>query len=381
MMNVGKLLFSGWAGAGYIDFAMEGVSPARSSSNTDPRRLRPALSVVVSFWNEEENLPELLRRLRNVLAILRDAGEVRDYELIFVNDASTDRSEEILRAAARDGDVRLINMSRNFGVSPCVVAGLKHARGDCVVYMDADLQDPPELIPELLAAWRSDPEVEVVHTVRQSRAGESRVKKIVTRAGYAILRAVSTIELPLEAGDFKLLSRRAARQVARFGEKRPFLRGLVCWIGFKQATVRYHRASRHAGRTKFPVLGLKVIRNFIDSAVISFSDVPLKLATALGLASSAAALSYIVWVLIEHFRGHNIPGWSATMTATLFLGGVQLLSIGVLGNYIGSIFLESKRRPNYIVKDRVGFPSRRSEQGARRRRTPALNVLPPDHQS
>lgn len=342
-------------------------------------RARPFVSVVLSFWNEEENLPELLRRLRAVFAVLADANEIRGYEAIFVNDASTDGSEGILRRAARQGDVRLLNMSRNFGVSPCVAAGMERARGDCVVYMDADLQDPPELIPEMLQAWKNDARVEVVHTVRRSRAGETRVKKLVTRLGYAVLRTVSSIDLPIEAGDFKLLSRRAVRHVVRFKEKRPFMRGLVCWIGFPQTIVYYHRAPRHAGRTKFPVLGTKVIRNFIDSAVISFSDVPLKLATAVGLACSAAALSYIGWVAIEWQRGRNIPGWSAIMVAVLFLGGVQLLSIGVLGNYVGSIFLEAKGRPNYIVKSSVGFRGGRAatrRRSARRSRATTVSEPP-----
>lgn len=313
------------------------------------------VSVVLSFWNEEDVLPELIRRLRGAFAGLLASGEIGGYELIFVNDASTDRSELILRDAAQQGDVRLINMSRNFGVSPCVLAGMLYAQGDAIIYMDADLQDPPELIPELVRVWKSHREVDVVHTVRTSRAGETRIKLAVTRLGYAILRAVSTIDLPLEAGDFKLLSRRAVNLVVQFREKRPFLRGLVCWIGFQQRIVRYQREPRFAGKTKFRVLGLKVIRNFIDSAVISFSDVPLKASTALGLLFSTLALLYTAWILSGWFRGVEAPAWSATLVAVLFLGGVQLLSIGILGTYVASIFLESKGRPNFIVRDIQGF--------------------------
>ena len=313
------------------------------------------ISVVLSFWNEEEVLPELIRRLRTAFASLIHEGEIGGYELIFVNDASTDRSEWILRGAAREGDVKLINMSRNFGVSPCVLAGMLHAQGDAVIYMDADLQDPPELIPQLVRAWKDEPEVDVVHTVRKSRAGETRIKLAITRLGYAVLRTVSTIDLPLEAGDFKLLSRRAVNLVTQFREKRPFLRGLVCWIGFQQRIVYYHREPRFAGKTKFRVLGLKVIRNFIDSAVISFSDVPLKAATALGTLFSSVALLYMSWILLGWLRGAEVPGWSATLVAVLFLGGVQLLSIGILGTYIASIFLEAKGRPNFIIRDMQGF--------------------------
>ncbi len=239
-------------------------------------------------------------------------GEVGGYELIFVNDASTDRSEAILRAEARRrGDIRLINMSRNFGVSPCVLAGMQHASGDAVIYMDADLQDPPELIPELIRKWKDDPEVDVVHTVRHVRLGESRIKRLLTRIGYATLRTVSSIDLPHEAGDFKLLSRRAVDQVVQYREKRPFMRGLVCSIGFKQERVYYDRQPRASGETKFPVLGWKVIRNFLDSAVISFSDVPLKLAGGLGLLFTFVGCCWIAALLTQGWLGHAVPGWSA----------------------------------------------------------------------
>jgi glycosyltransferase involved in cell wall biosynthesis len=317
------------------------------------------LSVVLSFRNEEACLPELISRLRKVLADERKAAHIRGHELVFVNDSSTDSSEMILRAhAVGNNDIRIINMSRNFGVSPCVLAGMEHSSGDLVVYMDADLQDPPELIPELIRAWKSEPSVGVVHTVRTNRAGESRLKLAITHMGYRILYMSSSIKLPMEAGDFKLLSREVVDHLVAMKEKRPFLRGLVCWVGFKQKTVNYAREARAGGATKFPVISLKVINNFLDSALISFSDAPLRLATLAGLLVSILALSYIVWVLIEKYRGHNLPGWSAVMTAVLFLGGTQLLCTGLQGLYISSIFQESKHRPNYIIKDTFGFEPR-----------------------
>jgi dolichol-phosphate mannosyltransferase len=318
----------------------------------------PRISVVFSFWNEEDVLPELLRRTRAVFDILRASGEIGGYELIFVNDASTDRSEAILRAAADErGDVRLVNMSRNFGVSPCVLAGMQHASGDAVIYLDADLQDPPELIPELIRKWQADPEIDVVHTVRHRRLGESRIKRVLTRIGYATLRAVSSIDLPIEAGDFKLLSRRAVDQVVQYREKRPFMRGLVCSIGFKQDRVYYERQPRAFGETKFPVLGLKVIRNFLDSAVISFSDVPLKLAGIAGLACTILGAVWIAALLVGWSLGHVAPGWSAALAGVVFMGGLQLISVGILGSYISGIYLETKGRPNFIVRDTYGWGS------------------------
>ncbi len=319
------------------------------------RGTAPRISVVFSFWNEEDVLPELLRRTRAVFAALLQSGEIAEYELIFVNDASTDGSEALLRREARPGDIRLINMSRNFGVSPCVLAGMQHASGDAVIYLDADLQDPPELIPELIRTWQADPEVDVVHTVRHTRLGESRVKKVLTKIGYATLRAVSSIDLPTEAGDYKLLSRRAVDQVVQYREKRPFMRGLVCSIGFKQQRVYYERQPRASGETKFPVLGLKVIRNFLDSAVISFSDVPLKLAGNAGLLCTMLGCLWIAALVTLWSLGGAVPGWSAALAGVVFMGGLQLLSVGILGSYVSSIYLETKGRPNFIVRDTAGW--------------------------
>jgi dolichol-phosphate mannosyltransferase len=321
-----------------------------------PPRRPPLLSVVFSFRNEAEVLGELIRRMRGTLAPLRASGRLAGWELIFVDDDSTDRSRDVLLAEAGAGDIRVITMSRTFGTAPCVLAGLELSRGDLVVYMDADLQDPPELIPRLLSAWESEPEVDVVHTIRVRRDGESWAKLAITRIGYAVLRRVATVDLPIEAGDFKLLSRRAVNLLVEFREKRPFTRGLVCWIGLRQLRVPYHREARFGGRTKFPVLGGKVIQNFLDSAVISFSDVPLKLAMALGLVISALALVLMAWIVVHGLGGHGVPGQAVGFAALLCLGGVQLVFIGVLGLYVSSIFVETKRRPNYIVRETFGFP-------------------------
>lgn len=309
------------------------------------------VSVVFSFYNEEDNIPELVRRVRGALRPV--VG--REYEMIFVNDRSTDNSLKLLKAEAdQEHDVKIVNMSRNFGVSVCALAGMRYAQGDAVVYMDADLQDPPELIPTLLETSKREA-ADVVHTVRTRREGENRVKLFVTKIGYRILRKLANIHLPENAGDFKLLSRRAVDHLLALQEKQPFVRGLVVWIGFKQAQVHYVRESRFKGDTKFPVFGYKVISNFLGSALISFSDVPLKVSLVVGFFIAFGAFVYLVIVVLMKLMGYNLPGWSAIMVTMLMLGGIQLITIGMLGLYINAIYLESKKRPNYIVESGYGF--------------------------
>jgi len=314
----------------------------------------PAISILISFFNEERNLPELLRRLRNVMRSLMSAGGIREYELVLVNDNSTDGSLRILLEEAKaERDIVIVNMSRNFGPSECVLAGLRYTKGDAVVYLDADLQDPPEVIPKLIERWKTEDDVEVVYTTRLSREGEHPVKLFVTKLAYRFLARISAIDLPVDSGDFKLLSRRAVDELLRLNEKRPFLRGLVTWIGFKQVQVFYNREARFDGRqnTKNPVFGRKVVYNFLDSAMISFSDAPLKACLFLGLLVSFVSLLYILVVFIQKIMGWYEPGWPALMAAILLLGGVQLLMLGVMGLYISKIYMETTGRPNYIVKE------------------------------
>jgi dolichol-phosphate mannosyltransferase len=346
MTRVGRSRFSSRRTA-----VFDGLGPRHPSARAMPR-----LSVIFSFRNEEHNIRELVRRTRSVLDAEVRKNVLSSYELIFVNDASTDRSLELLRAAAQGADdIRVVNMSRSFGVSPCVLAGMEVVSGDVVVYMDADLQDPPEAIPDLLRVWTDNPGVEIVHSVRRSRAGESRIKLWITALGYRILRLISSVEIPIDTGDFKLLSRRAVNELVRLREKKPFLRGMVSWIGFRQDRIYYDREPRFAGETKFPVLGIKVIRNFLESALISFSGVPLQISTLLGFLMSLSAFALFVHVLVERLRGHNIPGWTAIMTAILFLGGIQLLMLGVIGLYLHAMYVELKDRPNYIIESSFAF--------------------------
>jgi glycosyltransferase involved in cell wall biosynthesis len=335
------------------------------NDNADPALVAslPKLSIVLSFRDEEENIPEALVRLRAVLDAERTQNHIQSYELIFVNDDSRDRSLELLLEASRGhDDIRIINMSRNFGVTPCVLAGLDFSSGDLVAYMDIDLQDPPEFLSEMLKAWREQGHPDVVHTVRRSRAGEGRIKLALTKLGYWILKTVSSVPIRVEAGDFKLLSRRVVDEVRRLKEKKPFMRGLVAWVGFKQIEILYDRQPRFAGITKFRAGGIKVIRNFLESALISFSDVPLHMTTLAGGLVSLASFFGLIYVIIGRLLQLNVPGWTGIMMAVLFLGGVQLFFLGILGLYIHTIFLEVKGRPNYIVESKFGFPEKPTSQ-------------------
>lgn len=337
----------------------------RKTSEIRPRTAPPVVSVVLSFYNEERVLPELVSQLRIVFASLKSRGMVAGHELVFVNDASTDGSRDwLLDEYARSEDLVIVDMSRNFGVSECVMAGLAQAKGDAVVYMDADLQDPPEKIPDLVAAYLADDQVDVVYTTRLSRAGEHPLKMFITKWGYRLINRISDVTLPVDSGDFKLLSRRVVDELVSLREKKPYMRGLVSFVGFKQKQIFYNREARFDGaaNTKCPVISKKVFWGYLDRALISFSDAPLKASLLLGLAASAASLGYIFIVLFQKIMGWHVPGWPALMAAILFLGGVQLLVVGVLGLYVNAIFLESKRRPTYIIRDVLAKDGRKPQR-------------------
>jgi len=310
------------------------------------------VSVVLSFYNEETVIPELLSRMRAVFGALIESKRIRDYELVFVNDDSTDGSLQCLQGELDKGDVVVVNMSRNFGVSECVMAGLGYSTGDAVIYMDADLQDPPEVIPMLIEAWQSDEEAEVVYTTRTRRDGEHWLKMLVTKLGYRFINSISEINLQIDSGDFKLLSRRAVDNILLLKEDKPYMRGLVSWIGFKQVQVLYERLERFDGRenSKMNVFSRKVLYYWLDRALISFSDAPLKVMLLLGFILSITSLLYILVVLAQKALGLSVPGFAAIMSAVLFMGGIQMIMLGFVGLYVGAIFRECKRRPNYIVK-------------------------------
>lgn len=311
------------------------------------------ISLVLSFYNEINNLNELISRIRNVS---NRSQNFKVNEIIFVNDCSNDGSEEFLTEQAKtSNDLILVNMSRKTGVSECVYAGMSIATGDAVVYLDSDLQDPPELIQEMVDTWLADTDCEVVYTVRKSRSGEGYLKLKFTKFGYRFLRKISKIDLPLDAGDFKLVSRKIVNILLTHQEHKPFMRGIITSLGFKQLPVYYDRDPRGDGRnnTKFVLFSPRTVSGWLDSALISFSDAPLKLSLTIGLITSFFSSLYIVVVFIQKILGLYVPGWPALMAAILLLGSVQLIVLGIMGLYVNAIYNQTKNRPLFLIKNIV----------------------------
>ena len=318
------------------------------------KKVNPLISIIFSFFNEENNIPELLKRTKKVMNGLISAKSIRNYEIIFVNDASTDNSEALLTKEIQlDKRIKLINMSRNFGNSECVLAGMNQAKGDAVIYMDCDLQDPPELMGRMIRAWQDDYETEVVYTTRTKREGESFLKLLITKYGYRFIKSISDIDIPVDSGDFKLLSRRVVTELLKLNETKPYVRGLISYIGFQQTQLFYERKARHDGaeNTKYPVLTKRVLYGYLDRAMISFSDAPLKLIFFVGIFLVAISFLFIFYIILAKFSGILIPGWAAIMTAVVFFGSLNILFLGVVSLYIGSIFTQSRGRTQYIIKD------------------------------
>lgn len=310
------------------------------------RRIK-LLSVVVSFRNEIENLNELTQR------ISKSIPKTTKYELIYVNDNSNDGSEVLIKEfMKKNRNIVLVNMSRTFGVSECVLAGFQVSEGDAVVYLDADLQDPPELIPKLIQTFEES-NFEIIHTVRTARLSESRIKLWITRIGYKYLSHAYPFKIGSEAGDFKILSRRIVNLLLEHDEKLPFLRGLIANLGFSQGHIEYVRQPRGDGGTnsKFKLFSLSWMRGHLDRTLISFTDLPLKLSLVLGFCLSILSIIMIFIVLVLKFLGLAIPGWAGLMCTILLLGGVQSLILGIFGLYLNVIFLEVKKRPNYLIDE------------------------------
>jgi len=308
----------------------------------------PLLSVVVPLYNEEGNVTALLERIVGIVTALPGAPR---YEIVLVNDGSTDGTIAKIRdEMTRRANIVLVDLSRNFGHQLAATAGVEVARGAAVVLMDGDLQDPPELIAEFLAKYAEG--YDVVYAVRRTRKGESPFKLLTASLFYRTIRRLTRVSIPVDTGDFRLMSRRVVEALKKSPERHRFLRGLVSWVGYKQIGVEYDRDERRSGVTKYPFT--KMVSFAIDG-ITSFSDVPLRFASYVGFGASAVALLLAITITVFKISNINPPqferGWASTITAILFLGGVQLISLGILGEYIGRIYDEVKGRPLYLISE------------------------------
>lgn len=313
--------------------------------NASVRDERFLLSVVSPVFNEEQGIEAFYSELRSALVGIADM----EYEIIFVDDGSQDDSYGILKElGANDPGVRVLRLSRNFGHQVAITCGVDHAKGDAVVIIDSDLQDPPEVIPEMVRAWRDG--ADVAYGQRRERSGESRFKLATAKGFYRFIQRLSDTEIPPDVGDFRLLSRPVVDVLKQMREEDRYVRGLVAWAGFTQVPVMYDRNPRIAGASNYP---LKSMMKLALDGVTSFSDKPLKIATGLGLMVSAAAALLAVYIVVSKLLNPSasVPGFATLSALILFMGGAQLVSLGVIGEYVGRIFRESKSRPLYVVMD------------------------------
>lgn len=302
------------------------------------------VSILIPAYNEEEVLPLLFKRLDT----LASDNYAYRFEFLFINDGSRDRTLEIIQSQAKkDKRISYVNFSRNFGKETAMLAGFDYAKGDAVVNIDADLQDPPELINDMLKYWEEG--YDDVYARRRTRAGESWLKKITSQTYYRILQNSTRIPIQIDTGDFRLMSRRFVDALQEFRESERYTKGMYSWVGFKKKEILYDRDPRAAGTTKWNYA--KLINLAIDG-ITSFTTAPLRMSTYIGAIVSVVAFFYIAYLLIRPFFGvPTVPGYSSTLAVILFLGGVQLLSLGIIGEYIGRIFNETKRRPLYFVEE------------------------------
>ena len=318
--------------------------------------MNKSLSVIVPCFNEEDVIIETYNRIKLVLSNLDFISEI-----IFINDGSNDKTGNILSMLSKtDKNIKVITFSRNFGHQKAVTAGMNNCNSDMAVIIDADLQDPPELIPEMIKTLENS-DAQVVYCVRKSRKGEGIFKKISAKAFYRLLNFFSEVKLPVDTGDFRLVDKSIIREFNQMHEKGKYIRGLVSWIGFKQVPFYYEREARFAGQTKYPFS--KMIK-LATTSLLYFSTKPLKLATALGFISVAISLILAVWSILGKVMGytHANSGWTSLFVLIIFFGGVQLLTIGIVGAYIGNLFDEIKNRPEYIIDKKVNFDSKEDER-------------------
>ena len=305
------------------------------------------VSVIISFRNEEKNIPELVKRINNSITTFKARNKPNiNLEMIFVNDDSTDNSFQILKRLQKTYPIIIINMARRFGVIPCILAGLAHSKGDCAINIEADLQDPPEIIPEMLLKYLAG--CEVVHTTRTKREGESAFKMAITKFAYKSINYFSEISLPENTGNFKLFSRRAIDTILNMPEQDPYFRGVSIWIGFKQDFVYFKREPRFAGETQRGLLSGAPAREFIRG-LTAFSSKPLFISFFLGLIISLFSLGIIFYALVCKFLGIAVPGTAGIIVLVAFFGGIILISNGINGLYIAKIYNEVKSRPKYII--------------------------------
>lgn len=309
--------------------------------------MKPIFSVVAPIYNEKDNLPEFYRRVREALDSTRET-----WELLLVDDGSRDGSTEAIRELAEsDARVRPVIFARNFGHQMAVTAGMDYARGDAVVIIDSDLQDPPEVILDLIARWREG--YEVIYAVRSEREGETWFKRTTASLFYRFINRITSVTIPVDTGDFRLMDRKVVNVLKTMREKHRFIRGMSVWVGFRQTGVHYKRAARFAGSTKYP---LRKMLRFASDAITGFSYIPLQIATYMGFLSAGISIVGIPIVIAVRLWGSDAPllGQATTLIVVLFLGGVQLISLGILGEYIGRLYEEAKGRPLYIVREAPG---------------------------
>lgn len=309
----------------------------------------PLLSVVVPCYNEEAVISESYQRLTCVLSKISNL----DYEIIFVDDGSQDHTAELLKhIQINDGHIRIVKFSRNFGHQIAVTAGIDNSSGDAVVLIDADLQDDPALIPQMIEHWRNGNDV--VYGVRIDRVEETKFKIWSARIFYRLLNQLSNVAIPIDTGDFRLIDRKVVDILRSMPERDRFVRGMVSWVGFKQVAIPYQRSARLAGESKYPLFKMM---QFATDGILSFSIMPLRLATWSGFITSALAVIGIFYALsLRIFTNIWVPGWTALIIAVLFIGGIQLICLGLIGEYIGRTYNEVKHRPLYIIHERLGFP-------------------------
>ncbi|MEH6307037.1 glycosyltransferase family 2 protein [Olivibacter sp. CPCC 100613] len=302
---------------------------------------KKTISIVIPAYNEAENIPVIAQRIQEVFQSLPGY----DYEIIFVADGCTDNSLEIIKGLGKEASVFYLEFSRNFGHQLAIKAGLDYAKGDGIISMDCDLQHPPELIPQLIGKWEEG--YEVVYTIRKEDKLLPYEKRITSKLYYRVLNKLSSVELEAGSADFRLLDRKVVNVLKRFEENEPFLRGLVKWLGFSQYAICYEPAQRFAGKTKYSI---KIMMRLALQGVTSFSIKPLYMMVYLGFLFSSLSVLYIPYVIYAICSGHGVSGWASLIMTVVFFGGLQLIILGIIGVYIGKMFMQTKTRPNYIVR-------------------------------